>query len=166
MKHRFVNLMFIVVLLFVTFFSNAAPVHAAPFSSGLNDPAEMEIFLDGVFAAQMSADHVAGAVITVVKDGQVFFSKGYGYSNLADQTPVDPKRTLFRIGSASKLIVWTAVMQLVEQGRLDLNADVNTYIDFQIPATYPEPITMKNLITHHPVLKRLALASLCITKIK
>ena len=150
MKHRFVNLMFIVVLLFVTFFSNAVPVHAAPFSSGLNDPAEMEIFLDGVFAAQMSADHVAGAVITVVKDGQVFFSKGYGYSNLADQTPVDPKRTLFRIGSASKLIVWTAVMQLVEQGRLDLNADVNTYIDFQIPATYPEPITMKNLMTHTP----------------
>jgi CubicO group peptidase (beta-lactamase class C family) len=57
---------------------------------------------------------------------------------------------LFRIGSASKLFTWTAVMQLAEQGKLDLDADVNTYLDFEIPATYPEPITMKHLMSHTP----------------
>ena len=58
---------------------------------------------------------------------------------------------MFRIGSVSKLFTWTAVMQLVEQGKLDLDADVNTYLtEFKIPETYPEPITLKHLLAHTP----------------
>ncbi len=150
MKHRFVNIMLVSVLLFVTLFSTVPPVHAAPAAVEITTPAEMEAFLNGVFAAQMSVDHVPGAVVSVVKDGQVFFAKGYGYSDMANQVQVSPDRTLFRIGSVSKLFVWTSVMQLAEQGKLDLNADVNTYLDFKIPSTFPEPITMKNLMTHTP----------------
>ena len=76
-------------------------------------------------------------------------SKGYGYANVAKQTPVIPDETLFRIGSTSKLFTWTAVMQLAEQGKIDLRADVNTYLpDFKIPDTFPEPITMLNLLSH------------------
>lgn len=123
---------------------------AAAQSAGPNDPAELEAFLDGVMTTSMDANHVPGAVISVVKDGQVFFAKGYGYADLENKVPVDPAATLFRPGSVSKLFTWTAVMQLVEQGKLDLDADVNTYLDFEIPATYPQPITLKHLLTHTP----------------
>ncbi len=123
---------------------------AAAQSGGPSDPAELEAFLDGVMAASMTDHHVPGAVVSVVKDGQVFFAKGYGYADLENKMPVDPATTLFRPGSVSKLFVWTAVMQLVEQGKLSLDADVNTYLDFEIPATFPEPITLKHLMTHTP----------------
>ena len=120
---------------------------------GVQDRAELEAFLDGLMLAQMSEKNVAGATVSVVKDGAVFFAKGYGYADVAGRLPVDPERTLFRIGSISKLFTWTAVMQLVEQGSLDLDEDVNTYLDFEIPATYDEPITMRHLLTHTPGLE-------------
>jgi CubicO group peptidase (beta-lactamase class C family) len=110
---------------------------------------DMEAFVDGFMDAQMKAGPVAGAVVVVVKDGQVFFQKGYGYEDVEKQVPVDPAQTLFRPGSVSKLFTWTAVMQLVEQGKLDLDADVNTYLkDFKLDATYPEPVTLRNILTH------------------
>ncbi|HEX2995380.1 MAG TPA: serine hydrolase domain-containing protein [Anaerolineales bacterium] len=106
--------------------------------------------MDGVMAAKMSENHIPGAVVVVVKDGMVLLSKGYGYADLETRTPVDPEKTLFRPGSVSKLFVWTSVMQLVEQGKLDLDANVNDYLDFTIPDTFPEPITLKTLMTHTP----------------
>ena len=110
---------------------------------------DMEAFVDGFMDAQMKAGPVAGAVVIVVKDGQVFFQKGYGYEDVEKQVPVDPAQTLFRPGSVSKLFTWTSVMQLVEQGKLDLDADVNTYLkDFKIDATYPQPVTLRNILTH------------------
>lgn len=97
----------------------------------------------------MSNDQLAGAVIAVVRDGALIFSKGYGYEDVARRVPVDPAQTLFRAGSVSKLFTWTAVMQLVEQGKLDLDTDVNVYLrDVQIPRTYPQPITLRNIMTH------------------
>jgi CubicO group peptidase (beta-lactamase class C family) len=117
--------------------------------TGPSDPREVAAFLDGVMEAQQKAHHFAGAVVVIVRDGEVLFEKGYGYSDQAARAPVDPKRTLFRVASNSKMFVWTAVMQLVEQGRLDLNADVNQYLKgVRIPATYPQPVTMANLMTH------------------
>ena len=115
---------------------------------GPTDPVELEAFLDELMAAQMEEYHIPGATVSVVKDGALFFAKGYGYADLENQIPVDPERTLFRIGSASKTFIATAVMQLYEQGMLDLDADVNTYLDFQIPDTYSEPITLKHLLSH------------------
>ncbi len=130
--------------------SSFAASTAAPSAANLSDPAELEAFLDGAFAAQMQAEHVVGAVVAVVKNGQLFFSKGYGYADLQSRSAVDPATTLFRPGSVSKLFVWTAVMQLVEQGKLSLDTDVNQYLDFKIPDTYPQPVTMRNLLTHTP----------------
>ena len=115
---------------------------------GPTDPAELEAFLDDLMAEQMEELHIAGAAVAVVKDGELFFAKGYGYADLENGTPVDPERTVFRTGSTVKILTWTAVMQLVEQGKLDLEADVNTYLDFQIPDTYPEPIKLKHLMPH------------------
>jgi CubicO group peptidase (beta-lactamase class C family) len=117
-------------------------------AQGLSDPAELEAFLDELFAKQMEEYHIAGAAVSVVKDGELFFAKGYGYADLENGVPVDPEQTIFRIGSIGKTFTWTAVMQLVEQGKLDLEADVNTYLDFRIPDTYPQPITLKHLMTH------------------
>jgi len=101
-------------------------------------------------AAQLQAYHIPGATVSVVKDGELFFAKGYGYADFEKRIPVTADQTLFRPGSVSKLFTWTAVMQLVEQGQLDLNADVNAYLDFQIPATYPQPVTLAHLLTHTP----------------
>src|SRR5256885_8274268 len=127
------------------------PAPAVPASArGVRDRGELAAFLDGVMAANLRDKHVAGATVAVVKDGALFYANGYGYSDVAHRAPVNPERTLFRIGSTSKLFTWTAVMQLVEQGKLDLDADVNRYLDFKIPATYPQPITLRHIMTHTP----------------
>jgi CubicO group peptidase (beta-lactamase class C family) len=133
----------------------AAPVATTPASTasprrGPTDPAELQGFLDGLMAAWLRDTHIAGATVAVVRDGQVLLTRGYGLANVATRQPVDGDRTLFRIGSISKLFTWTAVMQLVEEGKLDLDADVNRYLDFTIPATFAQPITLRHLLTHTP----------------
>ena len=131
--------------------SDAVPLQAppaAPSGSSL-DAADVEAFMDGVMNDQLQTAHIAGAVVAIVAGGHSVLLKGYGYSDIAAHRPVDAHTTLFRPGSVSKLFTFTAVMQLVEQGRLDLDADVNTYLKaFKIPHTYPEPITLRHLITH------------------
>jgi CubicO group peptidase (beta-lactamase class C family) len=117
-------------------------------SQGPTDPAELEAFLDEELGREMEKHHIAGAAVSVVKDGELLLAKGYGDADLENHIPVDPEQTNFRIGSLAKLFTWTAVMQLVEEGKLDLDTDINTYLDFRIPDTYPQPITLKHLMTH------------------
>ncbi len=102
---------------------------------------------------QIEHADIAGAVVAVVKDGKLLFAKGYGYSDYEKKVPVSPENTLFRPGSISKLFTWTSVMQLVEQGKLDLDRDVNTYIDFKVPATFDKPATLRDIMTHRPGLE-------------
>ena len=141
------------ILLLIIFIATTANI---AFAADLADPDELETFLDGQMAAHMEEFKFVGATLSIVKDGEVLLEKGYGYSDLEQRIPVDPKRTLFRPGSASKLFTWTAVMQLVEQGKIDLHTDVNKYLDFEIPAQVhqsgqePQPITMAHLMTHTP----------------
>jgi CubicO group peptidase (beta-lactamase class C family) len=111
---------------------------------------DVEAWLDGFTPYALQRGDVAGAVVVVVKDGKVLLAKGYGYADVAARKPVDPERTLFRAGSVSKLFTWTAVMQLVEQGKLDLDADINGYLDFKIPPRNGKPITLRNIMTHTP----------------
>lgn len=132
--------------------TKAAPAPAPPSANG---PAQMTAddvaaFLDGVVPLQLKHANIAGAVVLVVKDGQVLYAHGYGYSNVKRKTPVTVDATLFRPGSISKLFTWTAVMQLVQQGKIDLDRNINDYLDFKIPDTFPKPITMRNLMTHTP----------------
>ncbi|HZX71550.1 MAG TPA: serine hydrolase domain-containing protein [Rhodanobacter sp.] len=111
---------------------------------------DLAAFLDGLMPLALARGDVAGGVISVVKDGKVLFAKGYGYANLAKRTPIAPDSTLFRIGSTSKLFTWTAVMQLVEQGKLNLDRDINDYLDFKIPPYEGKPITLRDVMTHTP----------------
>ncbi|HEY7403902.1 MAG TPA: serine hydrolase domain-containing protein [Candidatus Angelobacter sp.] len=114
-------------------------------------PDDVHAFLDGFVPMQLERENIAGAVVLVVKDGAILFAKGYGYSDVDKKTPVTVDATLFRPGSISKLFTWTAVMQLVEQGgKLDLDKDVNEYLDFKIPAKFGKPITLRNIMTHTP----------------
>ncbi len=127
------------------------PAANAPATSGAQlTAADVEAFLQGIVPLQLESENIAGATLVVVKDGKVLFSKGYGYADREAKTPVSPDETLFRPGSVSKLFTWTAVMQLVEQGKLDLNKDVNEYLDFKIPEAYGKPITLKDILTHTP----------------
>ena len=124
------------------------PTAQPPQQQGPTDTAELEAFLDEELGREMQKHHIAGAAVSVVKDGKLFFAKGYGDADLENKVPVDPEQTNFRIGSIAKLFTWTAVMQLAEQGKLDLEEDINTYLDFRIPDSYPQPITLKHLMTH------------------
>jgi CubicO group peptidase (beta-lactamase class C family) len=110
--------------------------------------ADLESFLDGFMPLQVGHGNIGGAVIAVVKDGKVLFAKGYGYADVTHKRPIVPESTLFRPGSISKLFTWTAVMQQVEQGKLDLDKDINGYLDFPVPPAFGKPITLRDIMTH------------------
>lgn len=108
---------------------------------------DLEAWLDGLVPSALVTARTPGAVVSVVKDGQVLLEKGYGWADAEKHVPVDPKATLFRPGSTSKLFTWTAVMQQVEQGKLDLDTDVNQYLDFKVPVRNGHPLTLRHIMT-------------------
>ena len=128
--------------------ASAVPAAAPTASAPALTRADLEAWLDGFVPNALASSDVAGAVVVVVKDSQILLAKGFGYADVATKKPVDPKTTLFRPGSVSKLFTWTAVMQLVEAGKLDLDTDVNTYLDFKLPARADGPITLRHIMTH------------------
>ncbi|WP_353892460.1 serine hydrolase domain-containing protein [Proteinivorax hydrogeniformans] len=114
---------------------------------------DLEDFFDELVTKQMEEHNFAGATVSVVEGTEILLAEGYGYSDLEERIPVEAETTLFRPGSVSKLFTWTAVMQLVEQGELDLHTDVNTYLDFNLPNTLlcgskAQPVTLWHLMTH------------------
>ena len=123
------------------------PVATTPGTPALT-ATDLDAWLDGFMPNALATGDIAGAVVVVVKDGQILSKHGYGYADVAKRTPVDPDTTMFRPGSVSKLVTWTAVMQQVEAGKIDLDADVNGYLDFKIPAYQGQPMTMRQLMTH------------------
>lgn len=109
----------------------------------------LEPFIDGVIGGLQKSYNVAGVTLAVVYDGEIALTKGYGFADADGLRPVDADITLFRPGSVSKLFTWTAIMQLVEQGKLDLDTDVNTYLtQFQIPDTFDAPVTLRHIMSH------------------
>jgi len=111
-------------------------------------PEDISAFLDGFVPLQLQRENIAGSVILVVKDGKVLYQRGFGYADVEKRTPVSPSGILFRPGSISKLFTWTAVMQMVEEGKINLDENINTYLDFKIPDKFAKPITMRHLMTH------------------
>jgi len=154
--------MFLTALLCAALVLNTTTVAIAQASIETSAPAkpvtaqEVATFFDTTLTQQLADEQLVGATVAVVKDGDLLFAKGYGYADWEKQTPVVADQTIFYPGSAGKLFTWTAVMQLAEQGKLDLHADINQYLDFTIPVTlrqtqgnaFPEPITLAHLMTH------------------
>ncbi|MDT9598201.1 serine hydrolase domain-containing protein [Sphingosinicella rhizophila] len=126
------------------------PTTGQPSGGAQIEAQDLNVWLDGFMPYALARGDIAGAVVVVVKDGQIVTQRGFGYSDVAARKPVDPATTMFRPGSVSKLFAWTAVMQMVEQGKIDLDADVNKYLDFKIPPRDGKPITMRNIMTHTP----------------
>ena len=120
-------------------------------SSAPIPPAELEAYVDAVVSGAMRRDHVAGAVVSVVQDGQVVLAKGYGFADVDRGRPADPQRTLFRIGSITKTFTWILALEEVDQGRLSLDAPINTYLPAK--ARLPDEgfrgqVRLRDLITH------------------
>lgn len=109
---------------------------------------DVDSWLDGYLPYALHSGDIPGAVVVVVKDGQILTARGFGYADADKRTPIDPEKTLFRPGSVSKLVTWTAVMQQVEQGKIDLDTDINTYLDFKIPPYEGQPVTIRQIMTH------------------
>jgi CubicO group peptidase (beta-lactamase class C family) len=150
---RFISLTFCSVLM-------AANLAAAP---SLDDPAQLEAFVDGVVKPLMKNNNSPSGTVAIMRNGQLVFARGYGFQDVEQQVPVDPFRTLFRPGSTSKLFTWVSVMQQVEQGRLDLDTDVNEYLEsFKIKDTFEQPITLRHIMTHTPGFEDGALGYLII----
>jgi CubicO group peptidase (beta-lactamase class C family) len=128
--------------------ANAQTASGQPAAAHALEPPDLEAFFDGIFPLQLERSDVAGASVLVMRDGNVLLAKGYGFADLKAKKPVDPATTIFRLASISKLFTWTSVMQLQEQGKLDLDTDVNRYLDFQIEPAFSKPVTLRNLMTH------------------
>ncbi|WP_246281387.1 beta-lactamase family protein [Saccharibacillus qingshengii] len=138
--------------------SYAAQEPAAVSSPAARDTAltasSVTAFLEGFFAEEAIQELAPGAAVVVVKDGQVLAQKGYGYADVESKRPVDPKKDVFRMASVSKTFTAAAVMQLVEQGKLSLDADIRTYlggVTFENP--FAEPVTVADLLTHRSGFK-------------
>ncbi|MBK5113916.1 MAG: beta-lactamase family protein [Candidatus Heimdallarchaeota archaeon] len=115
-------------------------------------PSKTEIsnFVDMMSTQLLSYYNIPGMTVSFVMDDEIVLSKGFGRSDYLPPTFVH-NQTLFRIGSVSKSFTAIAALQLVEDGILDLDTDINDYLTaFQIPETFPEPITLRHLLTHTP----------------
>ncbi|WP_051217613.1 serine hydrolase domain-containing protein [Paenibacillus assamensis] len=109
----------------------------------------VEKFTKEFFSNPILQKVATGAVVTVVNGGEVLLNEGYGYSDKETKQKVDPKETLFYIGSVSKVFTATAVLQLVEQGKIELHADITKYLgDMNIKNETGSPVTVKDLLTH------------------
>lgn len=106
--------------------------------------------LDALVRRQLADHRIPGASLVVVEGGRQVFAKGYGVADVTTREPVDPERTGFFMASDAKLFTAVAVLQQVEEGRLDLRSDVNRYLKtFRIEDRYPgHPVTVRDLLTH------------------
>ena len=113
---------------------------------------DVNAWLDGKLPDALKNGDIPGAVVTVVKDGQVVTTRGYGWADTGasggQSVAVDPQTSLFRVASISKIPTSIAAMQLVEQGKVDLDADISAYLDFEIERRFDEPLTLRHLLTH------------------
>ncbi len=120
---------------------------AVPGSLDFSDRERLEGWLDGLMNSHMALGDMAGATVMVTRGSQPVIAKGYGFADVA-QRRIVTDQTVFRVGSISKLFVWTAVMQLVERGDLDLDRDIQSYLDFQVSSSGKRPITLRHIMTH------------------
>ncbi|MFW5761659.1 MAG: serine hydrolase domain-containing protein, partial [Cyclobacteriaceae bacterium] len=145
-------------LFFLLVFTTVLSFHSF---AGLIDPPNQDHedwanFIDRQMIELMERYDLPNASVSLVAGGKIVFMQGYGYADMKTRTPVNPGNNLFRTGSVSKIFTWTAVMQLVEKGIIDLDQDVTKYIDFELPRSIhglnrkgpADPVTMRHLLSH------------------
>ena len=132
--------------------SGSLPPREPPAGNHQLTAEDVNAWLDGKLPDALKNGDIPGAVVTVVKDGQVVTTRGYGWADTGasggQPVAVDPQTSLFRVASISKIPTSIAAMQLVEQGKVDLDADISAYLDFEIERRFDEPLTLRHLLTH------------------
>lgn len=132
--------------------SSSLPPREPPAGKHQLTTEDVNAWLDGKLPNALKNGDIPGAVVSVVKDGQVVTTRGYGWADTGasggQPVAVDPQKSLFRVASISKIPTSIAAMQLVEQGKVDLDADISAYLDFEIERRFDEPLTLRHLLTH------------------
>jgi CubicO group peptidase (beta-lactamase class C family) len=129
--------------------SARGPVVKGPQSTASIDPVELAAFVDSFMTARMASERIPGADFVFVRNGRVLVTRGYGLARVDQPRPVLPESTIWRVGSISKVFTAVAVMQLVDRGAVELDAQVDTYVRrVAIPRTYPDPVTVRHLLNH------------------
>ncbi|MCP1224456.1 serine hydrolase [Sebaldella sp. S0638] len=107
-------------------------------------------FTDKFMQYEMRENNIPGVAVVIIQNGEIVFSKGYGYGNVENQTNLSAEDSVFRVASIAKLITAAAVMKLAEEGKIDLDAPVNDYLKrFKISDKgYKEPVRVRHLLTH------------------
>jgi CubicO group peptidase (beta-lactamase class C family) len=148
MRLQRIKILSTLLLSYIFLLASALPAYAGQTPSGIPF-SEMESQIDA-FVADHIGQTTPGVAVIVVKDGEAIFSKGYGYADIERGIPVDPETTVFEWGSTGKLLVWVNVMQLVERGLLDLDADINNYLpeDFVRQLNFEKSFTMRDILNH------------------
>lgn len=106
---------------------------------------------DKIIRMNMKSFRITGASVAIVDGGNVIFSEGYGFADKANKIKVNSD-TIFKIGSITKVFTASAIMQLAEQGKLDIDKPVNDYINnFSIKSRFSDihPITIRDILCHH-----------------
>ncbi|HJF31171.1 MAG TPA: serine hydrolase [Sporosarcina psychrophila] len=142
------NFAVLLLLALFLFFTETIYANELTTPSGIS-LSDVERFVDD-YVNEYIGETTAGASIVILKDNKVVLSKGYGYGDIENQIKINPNTAVFEWGSVSKLFVWVSVMQLVEQGKIDLDEDINSYLPqgFLTKLTYDDPITMLDLMNH------------------
>ena len=147
---KLLSLVLTLIILFATLLAMPTSASAAEATTPTGIPlSEIENRIDELIETYMD-EFTPGAAITVVHEGEIIFSRGYGYTNLERQMPINPATTVFELGSIGKLFVWTSVMQLVEQGLINLDNDIHNYLpeDLASQLNFRYSFTMRDLLNH------------------
>ena len=116
----------------------------------------LSALIDSVMRVGMADERIPGAAVLVMDRGRIILERGYGVADVATRRPVMPKSTRWPFASITKVITATALMQLVANGKVNLDTDVNTYLKaVQVPATPGSSLTSRHLLTHTDALDEL-----------
>ncbi|MCL2051148.1 MAG: beta-lactamase family protein [Lachnospiraceae bacterium] len=138
------HMILLTTLIMTCFFMPAMTAYAAYTPSGISI-LELESEIDALVNRYLG-ETTPGAAIVVVHDGEIIFSRGYGYANVSNSMPINPATTIFEFASISKTSTWVAVMQLAEQGIIDLDVNINAYLPSDF--IFELPFTMRDLLNH------------------
>lgn len=141
MKYLLINLL---IICSIFLFENKT------YSQNADDQkADLSAWIDSQFTEGMNSYTIAGATIVLMQGDSILHMNGYGLADIASNTPVNSNSSIFGIGSVSKTFVATAIMQLYEDGKLELDRDVNSYLTtFQLDYKFNDSITVRHLLTH------------------
>jgi CubicO group peptidase (beta-lactamase class C family) len=131
---------------------STAPVK--PESAALGDYEYTKQYFSRLIKKEMKSHNIAGLSIALVDDQRIVWAAGFGYADKANNLPATPE-TVYGVGSISKLFTATAAMQLAEQGKLDIDKPLQTYLpEFSMKTRFtdPGPVTPRSIMTHHSSL--------------